>query len=85
MASVRKILLGLWRGLDGLRKVLSLVLLLALASLIIGVLHKSLPTVPQRAALVVAPQGRLVEQLTGDTLERAIETAQTGAVDQTSL
>ena len=85
MASVRKILLGLWRGLDGLRKVLHLVLLLALASLIIGVLHKSLPTVPQRAALVVAPQGRLVEQLTGDTLERALETAQTGAVDQTSL
>jgi protease-4 len=85
VASVRKILLGLWRGLDGLRKVLHLVLLLALASLIIGVLHTSMPTVPQRAALVVAPQGRLVEQLTGDPLERAIETAQTGAVDETSL
>jgi protease-4 len=85
VASVRRILLGLWRALDGLRKVLSLVLLLALAIMIIGVLHTSLPTVPQRAALVVAPQGRLVEQLTGDTLQRAIEVAQTGAVDQTSL
>jgi len=82
---VRKILYGLWRGLDVLRKVLVLVLLLALAGLLIGVLHTSLPTVPERAALVVAPQGRLVEQLTGNPLDRAIETAQTGAVDQTSL
>ena len=82
---MRRILLGLWRGLDGLRKVLQLVLLLALAILIIGVLHKSLPVVPQRAALVVAPQGQLVEQLAGNPLERAIETAQSGAVDQTSL
>ncbi len=85
MASVRKILLGVWRGLDGLRKVLHLVLLLAIAGFVIGVLHESTPSVPERAALVIAPQGRLVEQLSGDPVERAIENAQGEGVQQTSL
>ncbi len=85
MASVRKILLGVWRGLDGLRKVLHLVLLLAIAGFLIGVLHESTPSVPQRAALVIAPQGRLVEQLSGDPVERAIESAQGEGVQQTLL
>ena len=82
---MRKILLGFWHALDGLRKVLNLVLLLAIIVLIIGVVHKSLPLVPQRAALVVAPKGRLVEQLAGSPFERALETAQTGTIEETSL
>src|SRR5687768_2489588 len=34
-----------------------------------------IPMVPQSAALVVAPQGALVEQLTGDPFERAVAEA----------
>ena len=85
MASVRKFLLGVWRGLDALRKVLTLLLLLAIAGFLIGVLHESTPSVPERAALVVAPQGRLVEQLTGDPVERVIENAQGEGVQETLL
>ncbi|MHB1871147.1 MAG: signal peptide peptidase SppA [Steroidobacteraceae bacterium] len=82
---MRKFLLGVWRGLDGLRKLLHLIVLLALAGFVIGVLHESMPSVPERAALVVAPQGRLVEQLTGDPVERAIENAQGEGVHETLL
>ena len=85
MGTVRKFLLGVWRGLDGLRKLLHLIVLLALAGFLIGVLHESTPSVPERAALVVAPQGHLVEQLTGDPVERAIENAQGEGVHQTLL
>ncbi len=85
MGTVRKFLLGVWRGLDGLRKLLHLIVLLALAGFVIGVLHESTPSVPERAALVVAPQGRLVEQLTGDPVERAIENAQGEGVHETLL
>lgn len=82
---MRKFLLGVWRGLDVLRRLLHLVLLLALFGFVIGVLHKATPTVPAKAALVVAPEGRLVEQLSGDSLERAVERAQGEGVRQTRL
>ena len=86
MNRLRKILHGLWLGLDGLRRFLHLVLLLAIFGFLIGVLRESLPQgVPQRAALVVAPQGRLVEQLSGDAVERAIENAQGAGPQQTLL
>ena len=86
MSRLRKILHGLWLGLDGLRRFLHLVLLLAIFGFLIGVLRESLPQgVPQRAALVVAPQGRLVEQLSGDAVERAIENAQGAGPQQTLL
>ena len=83
MGSVRKVLLGVWRGLDGLRKLLHLVLLLAIFGFVIGVLHVATPSVPERAALLVAPRGRLVEQFAGDPIERAIANAQGGGVHQT--
>ena len=40
--------------------------------LVWGLFSRPIPLVPDRAALVVAPQGPLVEQLTGDPLERAV-------------
>jgi protease-4 len=61
-----------WRGLDGLRKVLHLIVLLALFLIVAAALSPSIPIVPHKAALVIAPQGALVEQLAGDPLERAI-------------
>jgi protease-4 len=64
-----------WRVLDGLRKVLHLILLVILFAAVIGVLQTSIPIVPRHAALVVNPQGRIVEQLTGDPIDRAIADA----------
>lgn len=65
----------LWRGLDGVRKVLHLILLLGFFLLIGAALSPSIPIVPSKAALVLAPQGALVEQLSGDPFERAVAEA----------
>lgn len=75
MSTFRAILHGLWRGLDGLRKFLHLLLLLILFGFVLGALQSTLPSIPPRAALVVAPEGEIVEQLSGDPIERAIAQA----------
>jgi protease-4 len=62
----------IWRALDGLRKALHLVVLLVLFAVVLTALQTSIPLVPRSAALVLDPQGRIVEQLSGDPLERAI-------------
>ena len=66
---------GLWRGLDGLRKVLHLIVLLAILAVVVGLLRAGVPRIPARAALLIAPQGELVEQLSGDPVGRAVEQA----------
>ncbi len=76
MNVLRRVLAGVWRGLDGVRKVLHLLLLLAILAIIIGVLRLSIPRVPDTAALVIKPEGQLVEQLSGEPLERAVSEAQ---------
>jgi len=66
---------GLWRGLDGLRRALHLILLLVIFGLVFGLLRGSVPLVPSRAALVIAPEGPLVEQLSGNPRARALDEA----------
>jgi protease-4 len=61
-----------WRILEGIRKVLHLVVLLLIFGFVLAALHTSVPIVPRSAALVVAPQGELVEQLSGDPVRRAL-------------
>jgi protease-4 len=74
-----------WRILDGIRKVLTLVLLLLLFGFVLAALHTSLPVVPHSAALVVAPEGELVEQLSSDPLRRAVGQASGGPAPETLL
>jgi protease-4 len=69
-------------GLDGLRKILHLLLLLLIFGAIGSLFSRPIPLIPDGAALVIAPQGPLVEQFTGDPLERAVsETLQQGPVE----
>jgi protease-4 len=75
MNFLRSILYGLWRGLDVLRRFLHLVVLLVVFGFVIGALRGSVPSVPAKAALLVAPEGDLVEQSSGDPLERAVQEA----------
>lgn len=63
----------LWRAVDGLRKVLHLLVLLMLFSLIGGALTPTPSPLPTSAALVLAPAGTLVEELEGDPFDRALE------------
>ena len=60
-------------------------MLLAIAGFVLGALHTSIPRVPEQAALVVAPTGSLVEQLTGDPLSRAVAQARGQAHAETLL
>ena len=76
MTTLRAILTGIWRGLDGLRKALHLILLVVIFGVIVWAVSSSAPGVPDRAALVVRPEGNLVEQLSGDPVQRAIQNAQ---------
>jgi protease IV len=76
---------GLWRGLDGLRKALHLILLLLLFGVLIGVLRGSVPRIPAKAALLMVPEGTLVEQLSGAPLERAVDEARGQGRAQTLL
>jgi protease IV len=69
---IGRVLGWLWSGLDALRKVLHLVLLLLVFGTVWGLLSRPIPFVPENAALVIAPQGPVVEQYEGDPIERAI-------------
>jgi len=72
MRAIRRLLHWIWVGLEGLRKFLHLLLLLLIFGAIGALFSRPIPLVADRAALVIAPQGPLVEQFTGDPLERAI-------------
>ncbi len=75
MALVRAFFRFVFRGLDGLRKVLHLLLLLIIFGFVVGALRTSIPVMPTDAALVLRPEGEIVEQLSGDPLELAIAEA----------
>ncbi len=74
-----------WRILEGVRKTLHLILLLVIFGFILAALHTSVPLVPRSAALVIAPEGELVEQLSSDPVRRAIEQASGGPAPETLL
>src|SRR2546425_6496 len=73
--TVRSFFSGLWRGLDALRKALHLILLLVIFAIVVAALRGAVPRIPSKAALLVAPQGELVEQLSGAPVERALQEA----------
>ena len=85
MNFLRAIVYGLWRGLDVLRRFLHLVVLLVVFGFVIGALRGSVPAIPVKAALLVAPEGDIVEQSTGDPLERAVQEARGQGHSETLL
>ncbi len=85
LRAIGSVLKGVWFALDGLRKVLHLILLLALFGLLLVASQSELPYVPDSAALVLAPEGYLVEELSGDPLDRALSRATGGDRSETRL
>jgi len=51
---------------------------------VLAALHTSIPIVPRSAALVISPQGELVEQLSGDSVRRAFGEASGGRIRRPS-
>lgn len=72
LRAIGKLLVWIWHGLDGLRKVLHLILLLLIFAVVGTLFSRPIPLVPDNAALVIAPEGPVVEQFTGDPVERAV-------------
>jgi len=70
--SLKRLFVALWSGVDGVRKVLHLLVLLFIFSIVVSALSYSTSVVPASAALVIRPVGRIVEQLAGDPFERAL-------------
>ena len=67
------LLTRLFRGLDGLRRFLVNVLFFGLLAGLVAAAFSARPKVPDGAALVVKPQGTIVEQLSGgDPLQRLV-------------
>src|SRR6185295_2249774 len=85
MRAIGAVFLAIGRGLDWVRKFLHLILLLLIFGFIIGALRVSMPAIPTKAALVVAPQGEIVEQLSGDPIQRAIDQARGTGRSETLL
>src|SRR5258706_15217649 len=75
----------LWHALDVLRRVLHLLLLLLIFGVIIGAMGSRAPTLPASGALLIQPAGDIVEQLSGEPLQRAINEAQGQAAPETLL
>jgi len=68
----------LWHVLDGLRRVVHLVLMLIVLVLVLALLSTTPIAVPSSAALIVSPSGALVDELSGTPLDRALEGATDG-------
>ena len=67
-----RVFAAIWSGVDGVRKILHLVLLLFIFMLFIGAMQDTPLVLPERAVLVVEPYGYLVEQIEGHPFDRAL-------------
>lgn len=75
MAGIGGFFRGVWRGLDGLRRVLHLLLLLLIFGFIFGALGSGVPKLPASGVLLLQPSGEIVEQRSGDPLTVAFNRA----------
>ena len=69
---VGRLFAAIWSGVDSVRKILHLVLLLFIFMLFIGAMQDTPLVLPERAVLVVEPYGYLVEQIEGHPFDRAL-------------
>jgi protease IV len=82
---IGRIFVGIWRGLDGLRKFLHLVVLLTVFGFVVGALRTSIPHIADASALVISPKGEIVEQLSGSPVDQALARVQGDAREETLL
>jgi len=80
-----RFLRALWYGLNTLRRVLHLILLVGLFIIVLAAIVGQPVAVPSSAALVINPSGMLVEQLEGSPLDRALADLNDQEAPQTLL
>ncbi len=85
LSVLKKALNHTFRGVDAARRVFVNLLFAALVVVLLFVLFSSdAPDIADTTALVIAPRGQLVEQLTGQSIERMVDEAR-GAVPPETL
>jgi protease-4 len=67
-----RLISSIWHGVDGVRKILHLLLLVILFLVFFGAVSDTPPMMPKKAALLIQPLGPLVEQLDADPYDRAL-------------
>ena len=72
LRALKTLFTGLWRVLNTLRKGLQLLFLLIISIIFLASIAPDNLMEPREAVLVIAPQGVLVDQLSGDVFERAV-------------
>jgi len=70
---IARLFSAIWSGVNGVRKILHLLLLLFVFVLFFGSMQDTPLILPDRAALVIEPYGFLVEQIEGHPFDRALE------------
>jgi len=80
-----RLLGGIWRGLDGLRKVTHFFLMLFVLLAFLNAISGSAPIMPKSAVLSLQPSGVLVEELAGSAYDRAIAELLDSAAPQTLI
>ena len=81
-----RLLGGTWRAIDSSRKVAVNLLVLAIViALLVVVFSGDEPEIADTTALVIAPKGQLVEQLSAKSIEQMIDEARGTAVPETLL
>ena len=74
----------IWRGIDAARRAFVNLLFIAFVIVVLVlILSNDDPEIADSTALVVAPKGRLVEQLTGQSIERMLDEARGVATPET--
>jgi protease-4 len=76
MKWIMSVLRWIWHALDALRRGVHLVLMLFVLLVLLALLSQAPVLVPDSAAIVIDPSGRLVEQLAGSPVDRALARAQ---------
>jgi len=85
MSKLRAFFGRVWSGIDGARRVFVNLLFVALVIIFLMVLFSDdSPDVADGTALVISPKGQLVEQLTGQSIQRVVDEAR-GAVPPETL
>ena len=80
---LKKSIVWIWRALEIMTRLLSVLLLLFFFALFAASFAPETPQVPDSGALVLAPQGALVDQLSGDALDQALSRARGVPVHET--
>jgi len=85
-SALRNFFKNIWSGIDTARRIsVNLLFLVLVAALLFILFHDDSPKVADSTALVVAPKGRLVEQLTAKSVEQMINEARGAAPAETLL